>query len=306
MTVYETSKTALCRDWQDNLARFGEEQDFPVEARKELSHVLELICESPALFTLFRSYEAQYWKNPSINYEKLWKDMEEAGKTEGISHYTLELLFMIGLTRRTRELYEERGISPKIFHDSMADLRWKLLECQKMYGIWGTFVARWFPWWFELKRFALGRLQFELVPFEDEYEKDGVILHKDTTVINVHIPSCGPLLPGEVKDSYAEAAEFFKDSFQDRPTVFVCYSWLLFPAHKEFLPEHSNIRGFMADYDVYKSEENNGDLWRIYYGAEKKGFENLPERTGLEKAYKQWLLKGNKVGNGRGVFVYQK
>ena len=35
---------------------------------------------------------------------------------------------------------------------------------------------RLFPWWFRLKRFALGRLQFELTTFGSEYEKEGLIL----------------------------------------------------------------------------------------------------------------------------------
>lgn len=100
-------------------------------------------------------------------------------------------------------------------------------------------------------------------------------------------------------------AEFYKEEFQDQPLVFVCNSWLLFPAHKEILPEHSNIRAFLSDYDVYETNEDNGDLWRIYYGAEEKGFENLPENTGLERAYKKWLVDGHMAGYARGVYLYR-
>ena len=124
-------------------------------------------------------------------------------------------------------------------------------------------------------------------------------------MINVHIPSCGPLDPEAFKASYAKAAEFYKEEFQDQPLVFVCTSWLLFPAHKEILPEHSNIRAFLSDYDVYETNEDNGDLWRIYYGAEEKGFENLPENTGLERAYKKWLVDGHMAGYARGVYLYR-
>ena len=305
MTIYETSKEVLCRTWQENLKNFCQEHEFPAEARESLHRDLQKVCENSRLFELFRSYEEAYWKNPELDYAALWKDLETAGEEEQISGYTLDLLFAIGISRRTWELYEEKGISRQIFHDSMADLHWKLLECHKMYGIWGTFVAFWFPWWFELKRFALGRLQFELIPFEHEYEKDGIAFHKDTTVINVHIPSCGPLDPETCKASYAQAAEFFGDQFRDRPLVFVCESWLLYPPHREILPEHSNIRKFMADYDVFETVEDNGDLWRIFYGAEKDGFENLPENTGLERGYKKWLLEGHKAGYGWGVYVYR-
>ena len=306
LTTYETPKERLCQTWQENLREFGQEHEFPVEAMESLTGDLQTVSENDRLFELFRSWEEAYWKSPELDYETLWKELERAGEEEGVSGYTLDLLFAIGISRRTWELYEERGISRRIFHDSMADLHWKLLECRKMYGIWGTFVAWWFPWWFELKRFALGRLQFELVPFEHEYEKDGIVLHEDSTVINVHIPSCGPLSPEKCRDSYARAAEFFRGHFQDRPVVFMCESWLLYPPHEKILPEHSNIRTFMSDYDVFKVVEDNGDLWRIFYGAEKNGFENLPEHTGLERAYKKWLLEGHKAGYGYGVYVYRK
>ena len=88
--------------------------------------------------------------------------------------------------------------------------------------------------------------------------------------------------------------------------MFVCESWLLFPANKEILPEQSNIRRFLSDYDVYRTRENNNDLWRIYYGAEQNDFENLPENTGLERAYKKWLLSGHMAGQSWGVYRYEK
>ena len=105
-------------------------------------------------------------------------------------------------------------------------------------------------------------------------------------------------------DAYARAAEFYKDVMGTYPLVFVCESWLLFPAHKEILPENSNIRRFLADYGVYRTEETNKDLWRIYYGAEQNDGANLPEHTGLERAYKKWLLDGHMAGQSWGVYRY--
>ena len=303
MTLYEKSREMICVAWQENLKNFSEEHSFPEEAEGALERALKEICENNRLFELFRSYEERYWENPSIDYEGLWRDLRDAGE-EGIPEYTLDLLFLIGISRRTRELYEERGISGEIFHDSMDDLRCKLLECHRMYGIWGTFVADWFPWWFELKRFALGRLQFELISFRREYEREGLKLHPDSQVINVHIPSRGPLDPEDCRKSYEKAAEFYREAFEGKPIVFVCNSWLLYPAHREILPERSNIRAFLSNYDVYETVESKEDLWRIFYGAEEKGYENLPENSSLERAYKRWLLAGNPVGHSRGVYLW--
>ncbi|WP_455193934.1 acyltransferase domain-containing protein [Eubacterium ramulus] len=304
MNHYKIDKTEICHDWQENLIAFSKEHEFPEKAVESLSKSLSLIIGNKHLYHVFSEWEQKYWKNPDLDYVLLQKTLEDLDGEKGISKYTFDLLFMIGISRRTWELYQERGISREIFHDSMADMHWKLLECHRMYGIWGTFVMHWFPWWFQLKRFALGRLQFELIAFDDEYEKDGLVLHKSSPVINVHIPSCGKLDYAEVQKSYEKAAVFYRAEFTEHPLVFVCESWLLFPANKEILSEHSNIRRFLADYDVYRTRENNKDLWRIYYGAEQNGFEHLPESTGLERAYKNWLLSGHMAGQSWGVYRY--
>lgn len=299
-----TGRAFICIEWRENFRQFSDEHEFPHDAREMLADTLEKIGHNDRLYTIFRSWEIKYWENPSMDYDGLFLELEKAGNEEGISHYTLNLLFFIGISRRTWELYQRKGISREIFHDSMADIRWKLLECHKMYGIWGTFVGAWFPWWFELKRFALGRLQFELIPFEDEYERDGMVLHKDTMVLNVHIPSSGALKPQDVKASYEKAAVFYEKEFRGRALVFMCISWLLFQPHREILPKGSNIRAFMEDYDVFRTVETNEDLWRIFYGAEKGDLEKLPENTGLERTYKRWLLSGHKAGYSAGVYVY--
>lgn len=304
MNHYKTDKNEICQEWRDNLAAFAKEHEFPKEAVDALSGALELTIGNDHLYDVFTQWEQNYWENPNMDYILLQNTLESLDGEEGISKYTFALLFMIGISRHTWELYQKQGISREIFHDSMADMHWKLLECHRMYDIWGTFVMHWFPWWFQLKRFALGRLQFELIEFEDEYAKDGLILHKGDPVINVHIPSCGTLDYEKVRDAYARAAEFYKDVMGTYPLVFVCESWLLFPAHKEILPENSNIRRFLADYGVYRTEETNKDLWRIYYGAEQNDFANLPEHTGLERAYKKWLLDGHMAGQSRGVYRY--
>ena len=206
MTDYKKERKEICRDWQENLEAFAAEHEFPAEATESLKDALEIIGADDRLYAIFRTWEENYWKDPNMDYKALWATLEALDGTDGISKYTLDLLFIIGISRRTWELYQEKGISREIFHDSMADMHWKLLECHKMYGIWGTFVIGWFPWWFQLKRFALGRLQFELTTFGSEYEKEGLVLHKDSPVVNVHIPSCGPLKPEDFKASYAKAA----------------------------------------------------------------------------------------------------
>ena len=304
MQNYETN--VLKQEWMENLDLFTREMDYPREAAVSLSQSLEQVFKRPEALSILTDADLTYTNNIHMDYKKILNELKDVSPSCGVHTYTLHMLFFIILSRKTRKIYDERGIAPEIFRASMMDLHWKLLECKKMFGIWGTSVADWQIWWFEVKRFALGRFQYELVPFEDTYEKNGVSLHPGDLVINVHIPSCGPLRREEYMQSYAMAADFFRDSFEDRPVVFFCESWMLFPEHRLFLPKISNILGFMQDYDIYKEEYNNGDLWRIFYEDHKKPAQELPQDTGLQRAYRSWLMEGHQAGLGFGVFIYDK
>ena len=105
-------------------------------------------------------------------------------------------------------------------------------------------------------------------------------------------------------DSYRRAEQFFGSH------VFVCHSWLLYPAHREFLQKGSNIVAFMDDFIMLSSEEcrgNIGNLWRMYgYKCDHKDFTTLPENTGMQRAYKKHLIEsGGMTGEGYGVFIIE-
>lgn len=184
--------------------------DFPTEAQKELLAAYDVICANPKSEAILTKWVNTYEENIHLPYETAIREMEEAVSPAVLSMtgslnessdrfpgipavhpYTADLLLFLCLTRRLKALYDARGLSEQIYRDSCLDLTWKLNECHKMYGIWGTFVPWWEPGFYEMTRFALGRLQFELVPFPESYEASGK--HKPDTMtqaINVHIPSC--------------------------------------------------------------------------------------------------------------------
>ena len=76
--------------------------------------------------------------------------------------------------------------------------------------------------------------------------------------------------------------------------------------HYNFLPESSNILKFMNDFYIYDGyiSDIKEDLWRIFGRYEKSPVSELPEDTSLKRAYKEWLMKGNEVGGGVGVIVF--
>ena len=174
----------------------------------------------------------------------------------------------------------------------------------------GSFVAWWFPGFFNMTRFALGRLQFEIVTYKGEdYEKQGRILKKGDRVINVHIPRSETPLTKEATDaSYAQAAEFFADALLSRQVVFVCDSWLLLADTLEVFPKHTNTYRFIHEYDVvknsYSPEGRYGDAWRLFNMDYTGNIEDYPENTCMCRAYKDYLRRGGRGGSGFGILMY--
>lgn len=243
------------------------------------------------------------YEKEDCDYTRLIALADEAAVAVDTHEYTVELLVYICLSKMLRKRYLARNIDETIFWNSMLDLRYKLEECKAVKGVVGSFVATWFEGFFTPTRFALGRLQFELVPFGHTYEKDGKALTPDSKVINVHIPRTGTRLDvEECEQAYAQAAAFFSDQIGG-DTAFVCHSWLLYPENEHILSERSNIVRFMKRYDIIKwgIDKHKSDLWRLF-DTDESHPDRLPTDTTARRLYVDHIKAGGKLGWGFGVF----
>ena len=176
--------------------QFFKDFDYREQDAAHLLTCLQKIYANDQARAHFEQALAAYDADMNCDYGQIMGKARQAGSTVGVRSYTSELLLFICLSRKLRERYEEKGIDLSIWHDSMLDLRYKLDECLAVYGICGSFVAGWFPGFFNLTRFALGRLQFELWDLDRDYQKGDISLAKGTKTINMHIPRSGePLNP---------------------------------------------------------------------------------------------------------------
>ncbi|NCB92632.1 MAG: hypothetical protein EOM40_08715 [Clostridia bacterium] len=232
-----------------------------------------------------------------------WK---KDGRIDTISEYTLEFLVLLGCWKILEQRYQEKGMPMEIFTASLKDMHYKLMECKEVYGVYGTFVGHWFSGFFDMTRFALGRLQFELqtYPYDKEYTSRGHTVRKGDMVINMHIPSSGPLLPKEAEDAFAQAAEFYKDKFGGGPVVYVMHSWILDVDMVRIIPE-GNMKSFARRFDIIEDCKRDvfEDGWRIFGKEWTKKPEELPRRTKLQKAIADYLQQGGRLGDGYGIFV---
>ena len=138
----------------ENLSLFPARLDYPREAAASLAQSLEQVFKNREVLHILTAADRTYSENIHMDYEK------NPGRIKGclpaLRHphiYPPHALLYYPVTQN-QEIYEERGIAPEIFRASMMDLHWKLLECRKMFGIWGTSVAQWQIWWFEVRRFC--------------------------------------------------------------------------------------------------------------------------------------------------------
>ena len=240
-------------------------------------------------------------------YRESLARMKEHAERLSVHPYTAHLVASMFFAILARERYEAEGLSLALWKHTMQDILYKCTECRLIYGITGTFVADWFLWFFQLRRFALGRLQFECINGRADYDtKTGRVLAADRR-INIHIPRTGtPMTPEAVDASLALAADFFRRRESLSKIVFEIHSWLLYPAHMHMLREGSNIAHFAARFDTVDSGEyaDYSSAWRLFDKNYEGDPDALPADSSLRRAYIERMKAGLPMGWGYGVFVY--
>ncbi len=287
------------------LKNFFVKFDYPDEDVKILLNTYDLINGNAEAKKLWDAAITMYDEDIHCDFQQIIEIADEVASQTYLKEYTVNLLLLICLSKRAEDVYKEHGIEEEIFYNNMCDLKYKLIECKLVKGIHGTFVAPWFDGFFNLTRFGLGRLQFEIVDFKKNYSKNGKLLTPESKVINIHIPRTEtPLDPKSCDESFDMAKAFFKDKIGDE-CAFVCHSWLLYPENKNILPKHTNIYKFMERFDIIDSgiSKDDEDLWRLF-DTEEKNYDKLPVDTSVRRAFVKHLQNGGKTGWGYGVFFW--
>lgn len=289
---------------QDFIEYFMEKIEFPQEAGEvflSLNRQIEAVKEYREKL---QELTDRYMRGET---DLVYEEADVLANKVKVHSDTLSMLLFLWCGEPLLEKYSWEEIPEEIYWDTMYDLHCKLIECHEVYGIWGTFVRFWYPGFYQMTRFALGRMQYEYADFKlEEYEVDGNIVKKGDRVINMHIPSSGSFSREKRLDSYKRAFEFYQEDFGGKPIPMVCNSWLLYPEHREFLPEHLNIRSFMEDFTYIEgaADEKFENAWRIFGKDSTKAPNELPRETSLQKAYAKHLAAGGKTGSGYGVFFF--
>lgn len=294
---------------REYLQWFFEAFEYPAEAAATLTAAYDALYADADFAARFDEILSRYEESIECDIGKMIEDMGKLCADAQVNEYTGKLLMHIVMSERLREYYAEAGLDERIWFTSMCDLKYKAVECKLVYGVWGSFVSGWFGRFFHATRFGFEKLQFELIEFGDEYEKDGVKLTKGSKVINIHIPRTGGRLDEEsMKKAFEQAAVFYRERYGLEQVVFVCGSWLLYPKNLEILSEKSNLRRFIGVFDVYKhgEYEDYSQVWRLFDKDYKGDVDALPQDSSFRRGYADWIRRGIPTGWGSGVYVYDK
>ena len=183
------------------------------------------------------------------------------------------------------------------------DVRCKLEEHHSVSGRWGTMLFGWYARLFNACIIKLGRLEFEPINYRWETPYAGI--QKGDPVLNVHIPSTGPLLMEDVMDSFKKAYQFFG---YKEPMPVVVASWMLYPPMCDaVLKEGSNLKKF---YDLFQLVEEcedpeNKDFWRIFHmDYADDVLDKVPTDTSLQRGIYEYMKSGRNMGIGRGALLF--
>ncbi len=202
----------------------------------------------------------------------------------------------------TREICRAAGVDETVFADTMRCFPRFLSETHANTGQWRFDRAFWTWRQTACRLFRLGTLEFE-------YRAAGGApppgLAGGDAVLSVHIPSDARLTGGALADSYARMRRFFAEEgaafcTQGAPKAVVCSTWLLSPALTPLLTARSGIRRFASDYELYETDPDDPGFYHWLFGGQAP-VGALPGKTSLQRAVKDLLAGGGRLGAARGV-----
>lgn len=285
---------------RENLKEIMCKLNFPSSSQIELLATFDKLAETDEFLNIVNRYSEE-----KFDFNLMLEDTKLLAESNRICTYTVHMLLLLCMLPELLRKYIEMGIDIEIFYDTMQDLRYKLEECNLVHGKCGTFVAKWYKGFFEMKIFSLGRLQFEINHTWFDCNVNGYTIPKNTKVLSVHIPRTGtPLNHDLVVDSYKKARVFFKDDFESE-IIFICNSWLLYPWNRTVLHDNSNIAQFYDDFIIVQTGEytDYSEMWRLFDCIVDGNPDNLPADTSLRRTFIERIKSGEPVGYGTGVMI---
>lgn len=199
------------------------------------------------------------------------------------------LCCMLRCALRAKKEFDRRGISEKIYLDTMGAFSRFVREHKESYGSYGFDRGFWTTRQVSCKLLRIGQIEYELTTLDD------------SPIVSLHIPTDVELRPDilrpSIRDGLAELYRLFPE-YAGKDVY--CHSWLLSPQLKELLPESSNILRFQELFDIEADAVPGKDVLLWVFKNPKLPREEYPENTSLQRKLKQFFLKDGQFLEGKG------
>lgn len=168
--------------------------------------------------------------------------------------------------------------------------------------IWGSFFMKG-------NLIQVGRLQYEVAV--RNFSKLDQYFSEKYTYIYIHIPRDDRLCEEDVDISLSRVESIihhYYPELQNNKLAYYTESWLLSPELCQILDDDSNIIRFQRKFRIVGVEANVNDFLNFVFDApvEVSDYNNLPDKTRLQKGLKQFLIEGKQLHLGIGVLSNQK
>ena len=189
--------------------------------------------------------------------------------------------------------YRKRDISVDIAIATLSDIaRWEE-EYERTHegrpGLQpGLSEIRWLNYHLQLQLFALGSLQYQLLP-----EEDGIF------TLNLHIPKDSDISLPSVLSSFEKTRQFFK---KDKIKI-KCFSWLLSDELSSLLDDSSRIKAFSSLFTKVSSDYGRRQAEERIFGHLEDNPENYEVETSLAAKAREYLIKGGKLPVTSGFLI---
>lgn len=278
----------------------------------EIINYLEISEKANLILELLKKVQGEEYDsilNSAINGntgDKLKAQAKALADKLQINEYTLGLVAIISLAEKTEKMYVEKGCEESFF-EALHDVKQKIQETKKWYGVFGVHNFGWEADFFCFKTLAMGRLEFSAYYFTD-YEYNGIVkINKGDRVLSVHIPSGRKLDIEECYKSLKRAFKYFKEVRIGKYMPVILTNWFLYPPFEQLFSPDGNLIKFKNLFDVIGSEDYpdyNRIGMRVFDTLDVSNIDALPQDTSLRKKFVKWIKDKKPCGYGIGYLLF--
>ncbi|MEK6225348.1 MAG: acyltransferase domain-containing protein [Chloroflexota bacterium] len=252
--------------------------------------------------------DSEIWRSLERAYEALVNELggfaplelpRPAVESTPLGRYFFVYVYLAALAD-VRRFHVQRRVPDEISWATLADLGRNLNRDRLLLGDGGLRTSGWLTLHFRGSLYELGRLQFNRMNVLAARVADA--FREGDPALGIHIPESGPLTPEACDDSLGQAHPFFAGHFPETPTrLGICTSWLLDPQLAEYVAPDSNIMRFQRRFKlVGDGYDGDADVLRFVFHRIAPNFDELPQRTTLERAIVTHLRVGKHWRNRTG------